>query len=298
MGLAQDKLGHALWFTVKTVRLLGIVTSLVWASPSWAQLDLRLETSQSCFLQFAPIPIQVILKNFGAQPLQLGSQEEVPWLEVIVQSNDGLMIRPEKPLAPPTVTLAPGQSQTLPLDLAPHFLIREPGGYRARASVRLANGETLLTESLAFLVGRGEVVWSVPRGQGRDRRIFSLLRYYEDPNVGLYLRVELPEQNLVYPARRLGPYLPIGKPSAEFDDKNHLHILHVVAPGEYRVSVVNQDGRLLREELRQEGGQKPRLRRSPDGLIDVEGGTVILPSHLREKLSTLQARAGTGPAVP
>jgi hypothetical protein len=27
----------------------------------------------------------------------------------------------------------------------------------------------------------------------------------------------------------------------------------------------------------------------------VQGGTVILPSHLREKLSTLQARAGTAP---
>jgi hypothetical protein len=37
------------------------------------------------------------------------------------------------------------------------------------------------------------------------------------------------------------------------------------------------------------------LRRSPDGLVDVQGGTVILPSHLREKLSTLQARAGTAP---
>jgi len=250
------------------------------------------------FPSICPHPVQVVLKNLGGQDLRLISQNEVPWLEVIVQSNDGLMIRPEKSFAPPTLTLAAGQSQTLPLDLAPHFLIREPGGYRARASVRLASGETLLTEPLAFLVGRGEVVWSVPRGQGRDRRVFSLLRYYEDPNVGLYLRVEVPEQNLVYPARRLGPYLPLGKPSAEFDEKNHLHILHVVAPGEYRVSVVNQDGRLLREELRQEGGQKPRLRRSPDGLIDVEGGTVILPSHLREKLSTLQARAGTGAPGP
>lgn len=239
-----------------------------------------------------------MLKNLGGQPLNLASEDGVPWLELIVQSNDGLVIRPEKPLAPPSIALEPGQSRTLPLDLSPHFLIREPGGYRARASVRLANGETLLTEPLAFLVGRGEVLWSVPRGQGRDRRIFSLLRYYEDPNVGLYLRVEVPEQNLVYPALRLGPYLPIGKPAAEFDEKNHLHILHVVAPGEFRVSVVNQDGNLLREELRQEGVQKPRLRRSPDGLVDVEGGTIILPSNLRERLSTLQARAGTGPAAP
>ncbi|MEY5062780.1 MAG: hypothetical protein RLZZ112_744, partial [Verrucomicrobiota bacterium] len=61
----------------------------------------------------------------------------------------------------------------------------------------------------------------------------------------------------------------------------------------HRITVVNQDGSPLREELRQETLDKPRLRKGPDGLVDVEGGTVILPSHLREKLSTLQARAGT-----
>jgi hypothetical protein len=71
-----------------------------------------------------------------------------------------------------------------------------------------------------------------------------------------------------------------------------------VAPGEYRIAVVNQDGNLLREETRQETTERPRLRRSPDGLVDVQGGTVILPSHLREKLSTLQARAGTAPPAP
>jgi hypothetical protein len=124
------------------------------------------------------------------------------------------------------------------------------------------------------------------------------LKFYEDPNLGLYLRVEVPEQNQVFPARRLGPFLPLGKPVAEFDIKNHLHLLYVVAPGEYRIAVVNLDGQLLREETRQETTERPSLRRSPDGLVDVQGGTVILPSHLREKLSTLQARAGTAPTAP
>lgn len=263
---------------------------------AWAQLDVRLETPKSSYLQYAPIPVTVNLKNLGGQELVLEESGDRPWLEMIVQSIDGLLLKPDRPLAPPAVVLKPGESRALPLDLAPHFLVREPGGYRVRASVRPPQGTSLLTEPLPFLVGRGEIIWSMPRGHGKERRIFSLVKFYEDPNVGLYLRVEVPEQNLVFPSRRLGPFLPLGQPTAEFDSENHLHLLYAVGPGQHRISVVNQDGNPLREENRQETLEKPKLRKGPDGLVDVEGGTVILPSHLREKLSTLQARAGTVPA--
>lgn len=262
----------------------------------WTQLDLRLETSKSSYLQFAPIPVTIQLRNLGGEDLVLDNEGGKPWLEMIVQSTDGLLLKPDRPLMPPALTLRSGEQRALPVDLAPHFLVREPGGYKVRASAKLPSGQTLLTEPLTFLVGRGEVLWSVPRGEGKERRVFSLLKFYEDPDVGLYLRVEVPEQNLVYPSRRLGPFLPLGKPAAEFDGKGHLHLLYAVAPGQHRITVVNQDGAFLREENRQETGDKPKLKKSPDGLVDVEGGTVILPSHLREKLSTLQARAGTAPA--
>lgn len=264
--------------------------------PIWAQLDLRLETSQSSYLQYAPIPVTIKLKNLGGQNLELADSPTSPWLEMVVQSTDGLLIRPDQPLSTPPLVLRTGESRDLPLDLAPHFLVREPGGYRVRASVRLPSGQTLLTEALTFLVGRGETVWTTPRGEGKDLRIYTLLKFYEDPNVGLYLRVEVPGRNQVFPSRRLGPYLPLGKPTAEFDAKNHLYLLYTVAPGQYRITVVNEDGKILREENRQETTARPKLRLGPDGWVDVVGGTVILPSHLREKLSTLQARAGTAPA--
>lgn len=277
--------------------ILGMVAWFTTLS-AWSQLDLRLETPKSSYLQYAPIPVTVLLRNLGGQDLVLEEAGGQPWLELIVQSMDGLLLKTDRPFAPPPLTLRAGESRSLPVDLAPLFLIRETGGYRVRASVRSPSGETLLTEPLPFLIGRGEVIWSLPRGEGRDRRIFSLVKFYEDPNLGLYLRVEVPEQNLVFPCRRLGAHLPFGKPAAEFDSENHLHLLYAVASGQYRLTVVNMDGNLLREELRQETLAKPKLRKSPDGLVDVEGGTILLPSHLREKLSTQQVRAGTAPAMP
>ena len=154
-----------------------------------------------------------------------------------------------------------------------------------------------MTDSLDFLIGRGEVIWTVPRGDGEERRIYSLLKFYEDPNVGLYLRVEVPGKNLVYPSRRLGAYLPLGKPAAEFDPQNNLHLLYAVAAGTHRLSVVNPDGQILREETRTQGTEKPILQKRPDGEVSVQGGIVQLPSSLRERLSTLQARIGA-PAPP
>jgi hypothetical protein len=149
-----------------------------------------------------------------------------------------------------------------------------------------------MTDSLDFLIGRGEVIWTVPRGDGEERRIYSLLKFYEDPNVGLYLRVEVPKKNQVYPSRRLGAFLPLGKPVAEFDPQNNLHLLYAVASGKYRLTVVNPDGQILREETRQAGVDKPVLTKHTDGDVSIQGGVVQQPSSLRERLSTLQARIG------
>ena len=262
---------------------------------AYAQLEMRLETAQTSYLQYAPIPLTVTLKNLGGEVLELGDGNGQPWLEMIVQSMDGILLKPDRPFDAPRLTLQAGEFRALSMDLAPYFLIREPAGYRVRASARLANGQTLLTEPLSLLLGRGEVISSMPRGEGKERRIFSLLKFYEDPNTGLYLRVEIPEQNLVFPALRLGSFVPLGKPTAEFDSKNHLHLLYNVGSGQYRLTVVNQDGQLLRQETRRETFEKPKLAKNPDGMVEVLGGVVILPSHLREKLSTLQARGGTLP---
>ena len=226
---------------------------------SFAQIDLRIETPKASYLQFSPIPFTIKIKNLGAGELRLAETQGKPWLEMVVQSRDGQLIAPEKMLLPPEKTLRSGQSTSISVDLAPHYLIRDTGGYRARASVRLPSGETLMTDSLDFLIGRGEVIWTVPRGDGEERRIYSLLKFYEDPNVGLYLRVEVPKKNQVYPSRRLGAFLPLGKPVAEFDPQNNLHLLYAVAAGKYRLTVVNPDGQILREETRQAGVDKPVL---------------------------------------
>ena len=271
--------------------ITGIASSRV-----WAQLEVRLETPKAAYLQYGPIPFTICLKNIGGEEIVLETGGGKPWLEILVQSRDGLLIRPEKSFLPPDKRLKIGESAILPVDLGAYFLVRELGGYQARASVRLSSGRFLLTEPLNFLLGRGEVLWSQSRGEGLDRHLYSLLKFYEDPNVGLYLRVEVPEKNIFYPSRRLGPYLPLYKPVVEFDSQNHLHLLYPTAAGVHRITVVSEDGQMLREETRQDGTEKPRLRKDETGAVLIDGGDVILPSSLRERLSSLQSRIGA--AIP
>jgi hypothetical protein len=78
----------------------------------------------------------------------------------------------------------------------------------------------------------------------------------------------------------------------EFDSQNHLHLLYPTAAGVHRITVVSEDGQMLREETRQDGTEKPRLRKDETGTVLIEGGDVILPSSLRERLSSLQSRIG------
>jgi len=267
--------------------------------PAWAQLDVRIETPKQAYLQFSEVPLQVRLRNLGADPVTFRNDQDKPWLTVLVQNQRGIVVPEEKIFSPPDTTIPPGGAAVLPLDLNQFFMIRETGAYRVRASLRMPSGDHLLTEPLGILVGKGEVVWTQPRGEGQNQKIYSLLRYYEDPATGLYLRVEVPEKNQVFPARRLGPYLPLIKPDARFDIRNNLHLLYVVGAGRTRLTVVNPDGKTLREELREDSSAgRPRLASLPDGEIEVQGGAVVLPSHLRERLSTLQSRLGGMPVTP
>jgi len=65
-----------------------------------------------------------------------------------------------------------------------------------------------------------------------------------------------------------------------------------VAAGKHRLTVVNPDGQILREETRQAGVDQPVLTKHSNGDVSIQGGIVQQPSSLRERLSTLQARIG------
>ena len=97
---------------------IGLVLTLA-ASAGQAQVDARLETPKPAYLQYSSIPFTVNLKNIGAKELVLTADQNPPWLEMIVQSFDGLLIKPERPLTPPEKTLKPGESTSVSVDLAP-----------------------------------------------------------------------------------------------------------------------------------------------------------------------------------
>jgi hypothetical protein len=238
--------------------------------------------------------VTVCVKNIGGDEVRLRSTPERSWMDFFVKTHDGLSVQRQKPFQAEDQTLKPGQALRLEVDLAPHFLIRDPGAYRIQLCVHGPTGEPWLTEPLELAAARGETVWSRERGLQEERRIFSLVRFFEGPGLGVYLLVDLPAQHTIFPARRLGSFVPMSRPVGEFDTKNHLHLMFPVGSGRHRIVVVNQDGEVLRQETRQEAPSAPQLRLTPDGQVVVEGGLVILPENLRERLSYLQSRLGGG----
>ena len=149
-----------------------LILALGGAQIGWGQLDLRLETPKSSYLQHAPIPVTISLKNLGGQPLLLAEDAGQPWLELIVQSNDGLLMKAERPLVPPEVRLQPGEARNLPLDLAQYYLVRTRGV--SGAGLGSGSLRTNAVDRASFLFsgpGRGDLERSPGRGK-RTKNLF------------------------------------------------------------------------------------------------------------------------------
>ena len=158
-----------------------------------AQIDARLECEQTTFLQYAPVPVTVRLRNLGPEKIHFRSSEHQSWLNFFVKTHRGISVPAQKPLVMENKEMDPGQSLAVEIDLAPYFLIRDIGNYYVQLSVQVPSGDPWLTEPLEVSVARGKTLWSREVGKGQERRKFSLIRFYENPGLGLYLSIDFPE---------------------------------------------------------------------------------------------------------
>jgi len=96
----------------------------------------------------------------------------------------------------------------------------------------------------------------------------------------LYLRVQDPDTGAIYCTSQLGRIVLSDHPAAIIDAKNHVHILHMIAPKQYLYSVFDTSGKLQPPQRAYQATTKhnPVLTRLADGRIAVLGGEAYDPS--------------------
>jgi hypothetical protein len=110
-----------------------------------------------------------------------------------------------------------------------------------------------------------------------EARTYSLLSNRFVDHTSLYVRVENRDNGVVYTTYSLGRTISNEEPQAEIDRANQLHVLHCAAPRSWAYSHVGLNGELLAHSTFLETKTRPRLRRTPDGSIAVNGGVLDVP---------------------
>ncbi len=249
-------------------------------------------TERTDFLLYESIVLRVTATNASNDTVLLNGPGNTSWLEFLILRADGSKIRAEQDLSLPPEKLEPGASVTKAVDLTPAYVLRSTGQYEVRAVVRVPGRNDFVTSSLRINIGAGSAVWSRTfRVDGVERTV-SAIRFLESRNTSIYLRVEQPQENVVYPTRRLGNYVAFTDVAVEIDADYGIHVLQPVGTAVYRYTRASFNGQILHQEDREVAGSTPRLTRQSDGSVAVAGGrggsSDSVARSSREKLSVLQ----------
>ena len=155
-----------------------------------------------------------------------------------------------------------------------------------------------MSDSVPFGVVNGRVVVHEDHMADGDQRTYSLIRFSPTPDrTNLYLRVESPEENVVYTNIALGEMVSSIDPSMYFDPLGNVHILQPVALGTYLYTRTDGTGKVLMQRIFKTYHEvPPQLAKLPDGNVTVLGGMEESPDEERDRLSDTQV--GAGGAIP
>jgi hypothetical protein len=283
---------------MRCLAVLVVLCFLAATSAARAQIQVSSQMARSTYLLYERVDLLVTIQNIGSNDLVLDNNEGHPWLSFLVSKHNRLPVRQERESNFAAVDLKAGDSKTLRINLTPLFSFREEGEYQAEAVVDLPGQGSVISQVVPFTVMKGNTVWTQLRPVDSSQRIYSLIRFSQDPDTTqLYLRVEDPSENIVYANLALGGMVSSVDPDVNFDPKGNLHILQPVALGTYLYTRADSDGKILDQRIfksvsiRDATGSlriPPRLEKLEDGNVTVAGGLEEDPNKPREKLSDAQ----------
>jgi hypothetical protein len=270
------------------------VFSVLWflaaGSVASAQIQISLQAKRSNFLLYERVDLLVTLQNMGDTDIVLDNQEGHPWLSFLVTKHNRLPIRQERRSDFRPLTLKTGETKTLDVNITPYFAFREEGGYNVAAVLDLPGEGETVSDQVPFTVLNGRKIWSQTRSVDGADRVYSLLRFSPTADsTNLYLRVEDPDENVVYTNLALGAMVSSVDPDALFDPQKNLHILQPIGLSTYLYTRTDPFGKVLDQRIFKTFRQvPPRLAKVDDGNVIVAGGLEENPNMPREKLSEAQ----------
>jgi len=271
---------------VKLYRLVWCVV-LCWLTPALGQVTVELVQDTSQFLIGESIPLAVRITNRSGQTLRLGDDPD--WLIFAIERRDGNSSIIAKISEVPVVggfDLETSQVATKRIqDLTPHFSLDGSGSYAVSATVRVTAWNREFTGApKVFQLIHGTKMWereiglSGTTGDMPETRHYSLVQAnYQRSQLRLYLKVTDASGLKLVRLTLLGNMVSFGRPEPQMDRKNHLHVLFQNGPHSCNYAVCDPDGQIIKQEIYDFAGTRPRLRLDEAGDGYVTGGVIRKP---------------------
>jgi hypothetical protein len=245
-----------------------------------AQVTVDLSIKRTIFVAYEPLLATVRITNLTGARLLLADVQSKKWFGFQIETLDGRPIPPSDPdyeIAP--IQIEPGDSITRTVNLTQLYPLGDLGSYRIRASVYAAELSSYFTSPpLTVEITEGRLIWQqtvgVPGGAGiaGTTRTISLLTHRLADRTDLYLRIEDKQAGVIYCTHRLGDCISFGKPEIQLDAENGIHVLQNNIPREFIYSKIGLDGKILERLTYSAPKDRPRLVRTNDGSVAVQGG--------------------------
>lgn len=216
-----------------------------------AQIEAVATSPRQNFLLYEPVELTVQLKNTSGSEIVFnnGDQNNHPWLSFLVFRADGEKVRSDNLFLPASAALAAGEQKQFLINITPWYRMRETGSYQVQTVVSLGDGKTFLTQPFQLNIGAGNIISQTKKVIQGVERVYSLISYFDQQQLRLYLRVEDPLKNIVYSTSLLDSYNPSLKIIGPlFDSQNRIHILHPRNNAQFCYTMADQDGNILRQD--------------------------------------------------
>ena len=253
------------------MKALGLWLVLLAAAllPASAQVTVELTQEQDQFLPAESMPVAVRITNRSGQSLRLGQEED--WLTFSVEARDNQVVPKtgEVPVVGEFV-LESSRVVTLRVDLAPYFLLTQPGRYSITATMQIKDwNQNVRSQPKSFDIIEGARLWEqdigLPdSGSGTNatpevRKFVLQQANYLRSQLRLYVRLTDASGARTFRVFPIGPMVSFGRPEPQVDKFSNLHLLYQDGPHSFNYIVINPDGEIIARRTYDYVDKRPRL---------------------------------------
>lgn len=248
---------------------LPIAALLLSSLPAFAQIKVWCVMKEKVFLQYESVPAEIHILNEGSDPLRVSTNAPAAVLALDVLDGSRKPVEPTgKPMLLRPLTVAPGETARLPLDLADLFALSstEPHTIAARID---SDGITYESLPTRFDLQKGsEVAKTTSKA---PRRVFSLRTVVRSNRQMLFVRVDDPAAGVCHGSYELERFQKGIPPRMLFDTRGHLHVLFSHVPKALIHAEISPTGAPISRKYYREGQKTPQFGPDGQGGVEVTG---------------------------